>query len=151
MIVLAFETVTPAGSMALWRDGVLTSVEGDRAVAHAVRLPAGDYDIALFAWVASVALASNNSIYLPAEQGGGQNWNGYVNDKIVELSDAADSELDEAKRADIYNQMDQIIWDDMVTIPLTQWTELYANAGTVSGIAPNSFAGVTWNAETWTK
>ena len=118
---------------------------------NAVRLPAGDYDIALFAWVASVALASNNSIYLPAEKGGGQNWNGYVNDKIVELSDAADSELDEAKRADIYNQMDQIIWDDMVTIPLTQWTELYANAGTVSGIAPNSFAGVTWNAETWTK
>jgi len=100
---------------------------------------------------ATVALASNNSIYLPAEQGGGQNWNGYVNEKIVDLTNQADSELDEAKRADLYNQLDQMIWDDMVTIPLTQWTELYANAGTVSGVAPNSFAGVTWNAETWTK
>ncbi|MFM8265592.1 MAG: ABC transporter substrate-binding protein, partial [Acidimicrobiia bacterium] len=68
---------------------------------NAVRLPAGDYDIALFAWVASVSLASNNSIYLPAEQGGGQNWNNYVNDKIQPITDAADSELDEAKRADL--------------------------------------------------
>ncbi|MFM8791959.1 MAG: ABC transporter family substrate-binding protein, partial [Solirubrobacterales bacterium] len=118
---------------------------------NAVRLPAGDYDIALFAWVAGVALAGNNSIYLPAEQGGGQNWNGYVNEKIVDLTNQADSELDEAKRADLYNQLDQMIWDDMVTIPLTQWTELYANAGTVSGVAPNSFAGVTCNAETCTK
>ena len=118
---------------------------------NAVRLPAGDYDIALFAWVASVALAANNAIYLPAEQGGGQNWNNYVNADIVPIADAADSELDDAKRADLYNQLDQIIWDDMVTIPLTQWTELYASAGGVSGVSPNSFAGVTWNAETWSK
>lgn len=118
---------------------------------NSVRLPDGDYDIALFAWVASVALASNNSIYLPADQGGGQNWTGYSNPAIVEITNAADSELDEGVRADLYNQLDQIIWDDMVTIPLVQWVELYANAPTVSGIVPNSFAGVTWNAETWTK
>jgi len=39
----------------------------------------------------------------------------------------------------------------MVTIPLVQWTELYASAGSIGGVVPNSFAGVTWNAETWTK
>ncbi len=40
MVVLAFETVTPAGSVALWREGVLTAADGDRAQPHAVRLPA---------------------------------------------------------------------------------------------------------------
>lgn len=118
---------------------------------NAVRLPAGDYDIALFAWVATPALSSNNSIYLPPEQGGGQNWINYVNEDLVPLFDSANTTLDEAARADIYNQVDQILWDDMVTIPLVQWTELYASAGNVGGVVPNSFAGVTWNAETWTK
>lgn len=115
------------------------------------RLPASDYDIALFAWVASVALASNNSIYLPTDQGGGQNWNNWNRKEVAGLTKVADSELDEAKRADLYNQLDQLVWDDMVTIPLVQWTELYANAEAVSGVAPNSFAGVTWNAEKWLK
>ena len=118
---------------------------------NALRLPAGDYDIALFAWVATPALSSNNSIYLPAEQGGGQNWNNYVNEDLVGLFDSANVTLDEAARADIYNQVDQILWDDMVTIPLVQWTELYASAGSIGGVVPNSFAGVTWNAEIWTK
>ena len=29
--------------------------------------------------------------------------------------------------------------------------ELYASAGSIGGVVPNSFAGVTWNAEIWTK
>lgn len=118
---------------------------------NSVRLPASDYDIALFAWVASVALSSNNAIYLPADAGGGQNWNNYTNTKIVGLTDKADSELDEAVRAALYNELDQMLWDDMVTIPLVQWTELYAHSSKVTGVAPNSFAGVTWNAERWTR
>ena len=32
---------------------------------NAVRLPASDYDIALFAWVATPLLSSNKSIYVP--------------------------------------------------------------------------------------
>jgi tRNA threonylcarbamoyladenosine biosynthesis protein TsaB len=40
MVVLALETVTPAGSLALWRDGQVMSMMGDPGVPHAVRLPA---------------------------------------------------------------------------------------------------------------
>ena len=113
------------------------------------RLSASDYDIALFAWVAGVALSGNNSVYLPPDNGGGSNWNNWSREAVVGLTDAADSELNETKRANLYNLIDQLVWDDMVTIPLVQWTELYANAEKVSGVVPNSFAGVTWNAEKW--
>ena len=34
------------------------------------------------------------------------------------MFDQANAELDEAKRADLMNQIDQQIWDDMATIPL---------------------------------
>jgi tRNA threonylcarbamoyladenosine biosynthesis protein TsaB len=39
MVVLTLETVTPEGSVALWRDGVVEGVLGDGATPHAARLP----------------------------------------------------------------------------------------------------------------
>lgn len=39
MVVLALETVTPRGSVAVWRDGVCSSIEGDGHTPQATRLP----------------------------------------------------------------------------------------------------------------
>jgi tRNA threonylcarbamoyladenosine biosynthesis protein TsaB len=39
MVVLALETVTPHGSVAVWRDGVSTARVGDREIPHAARYP----------------------------------------------------------------------------------------------------------------
>lgn len=39
MVVLALETVTPEGSLAVWRDGSVTARAGDARVPHAARLP----------------------------------------------------------------------------------------------------------------
>lgn len=39
MVVLALETVTPRGSVAVWHDGTLTSSAGDGVTPHATRLP----------------------------------------------------------------------------------------------------------------
>lgn len=47
MLVLALETVTPLGSVAVWRDGTCVARTGDGAVPHAARLPQ--------AWIAAVA------------------------------------------------------------------------------------------------
>lgn len=49
MIVLALETVTPQGSVAVWRDDVCTSSTGDPSVPHAVRFPR--------AWIEALARA----------------------------------------------------------------------------------------------
>jgi peptide/nickel transport system substrate-binding protein len=110
------------------------------------RLPNSDYDIALFAWVATPFLSSNTSIYVP---GGPQNWNSYSNPEIQTLFDQANSEFDAAKRADLMNQIDQILWDDMATLPLFQFQEMVAYSDTVSGVVFNGPLGVTWNANEW--
>jgi peptide/nickel transport system substrate-binding protein len=116
-----------------------------------VRLPASDYDVVLFAWVATPALSSNNSIYLPADQGGGQNWNNWSNPQVKVLTDDANSEVeDEARRAGLYNELDQLVWADMVTIPLFQFQELVAYSDSVGGVVFNGPSGVTWNANEWT-
>ena len=113
---------------------------------NAVRLPASDYDIALFAWVATAALSSNTSLYVA---GGGQNWNGYNNPEIQTLFDQANVEFDAAKRADLMNQIDKIMWDDMATLPLFQFQELVSASDLVTGVVYNGPLGVTWNANEW--
>ena len=39
MVLLALETVTPAGSLAIWRDGHVVAQVGDTTTPHAARLP----------------------------------------------------------------------------------------------------------------
>ena len=113
---------------------------------NAVRLPASDYDIALFAWVATPALSSNTSIYVP---GGGQNWNAINVPEVQTLFDQANAELDAAARADLMNQIDQLLWDNMATLPLFQFQEMVAYSNTVSNVIFNGPTGVTWNANEW--
>jgi peptide/nickel transport system substrate-binding protein len=110
------------------------------------RLPASDYDIALFAWQATASISSNTSIYVP---GGGQNWNNYTNPDIQAKFDAANIEFDVAKRADMMNAIDVQLWADMATLPLFQFQDLVAYSDTVSGVVYNGPLGVTWNANEW--
>ena len=113
---------------------------------NSVRLPASDYDIALFAWQATPAQSANTSIYVP---GGGQNWNNYNNPKIKDLFDKANVEFDQTKRADLMNQIDAIVWDDMATLPLFQFQDMIAYSDKVSNVVYNGPLGVTWNANEW--
>jgi peptide/nickel transport system substrate-binding protein len=113
------------------------------------RLPASDYDVILFAWVATPFPSSNTSIYSAPTDGGDQNYNNYVNPELKTKFDAANSELDPAARAEMMNEIDSIIWEDMATLPLFQFQELVANADTVSGVEFNGPQGVTWNANEW--
>jgi len=113
------------------------------------RLPASDFDIALYAWQATPFLSSNDSIYLPADDGGDSNFGKWPATGMRELVDSASGELDEAKRAALYNEMDRLISADVATIPLFQWTELTAFASSVKGVSYNGTVGFTWNANEW--
>jgi tRNA threonylcarbamoyladenosine biosynthesis protein TsaB len=59
MVVLALETVTPQGSVAVWRDGHITSRTGDAPVPHAARFPSAWIDTLA---TAGVALADVNML-----------------------------------------------------------------------------------------
>jgi len=113
---------------------------------NAVRLPKGDYDVALFAWVGQPTLSSPESIYVP---GGGQNWQGYNSPAVADLYKKINTEFDDAKRLDLVNQADQTIINDVVSIPLFQLPDMLAYTDKLQNVTYNGPSGATWDANLW--
>lgn len=116
------------------------------------RLPAGDFDAALFAWVGSPIKSSATANYLSRERGGTKNYNNYRNSEVDELLLASDAELDFAKRTLLLNEADTVMAADLHSIPLFQLTDF---AAADRAIAPVSYLGFSggplWNAFAWQK
>ncbi len=66
MVVLALETVTPAGSFAVFRDGQVVATLGDAGVPHAARLPE-----ALVSWLGALGLQLEDVTHLAVVCGPG--------------------------------------------------------------------------------
>ena len=114
-------------------------------------LPAGNFDLALFSRVSS-AFPSDNAA--PYETSGGasgaSNFDGYSNPKVDSLFQQANSELNAGKAGAIYNQIDQQLWADMVSLPLYQDSTFLAHLRGYLNITDNpSASGPFWNAEQW--
>jgi peptide/nickel transport system substrate-binding protein len=99
-------------------------------------LPNGNFDIACFAWVGTpFAISSNQAIY---QSGSDSNYGAYANAKVDQLFTQAGSELDPAKAVTLGNQIDQQLWDDMVTIPLYTKPTFLAWRNTFTNITDNA-------------
>jgi len=101
-------------------------VETDNADADTVfqqRLPAGDYDFSMFIQVTSpdptaTSILSSEQIPGPANQGHGQNDWWYSNPEADKLLTSSDAELDADKRAEQIQDLDKILRDDWLNLPL---------------------------------
>jgi glutathione transport system substrate-binding protein len=114
--------------------------------------PKSEFDIIEFAWVATPFASGNVSIYCSYTNSNlcGENWDHYANPQVDTLLNQAASTLDPTKAATLYNQVDALLWKDMVTLPLFQQPQLYTWNSTYGNVLPNpSNAGLTWNAQTW--
>jgi peptide/nickel transport system substrate-binding protein len=111
-------------------------------------LPEHNFDIANFAWVATpFAVSSNQSIF---STGSAQNYGQFSNKQVDELFTQAVSELDQKKATELGNQIDQILYDEMATVPLYQKPQLIGWRNTYTGIGDNlSSQGPFWNAGVW--
>ena len=115
-------------------------------------LPKGEFDITQFAWVSTPFASRNMSIYCSYTNPSlcGQNWNHYSNKQVDNLLNQAVSTVNPAQAASLYNQVDTILWKDMVTLPLFESPQLYSWSNTFGNIIPNpSHYGVPWNAQIW--
>jgi peptide/nickel transport system substrate-binding protein len=111
-------------------------------------LEEGNFDIALFGWTGGTSLGANTSLYATGQ---GQNLANYSNEQVDELLADAEVELDEAERADLYNEVDEILWEDLPTIPLFQNPDVLTwQDAAVAGPSYNGFGGPTWNMAGWT-
>jgi peptide/nickel transport system substrate-binding protein len=114
--------------------------------------PKSEYDIIEFAWVATPFPSSNQSIYCSFTNSSlcGQNWNHYANAQVDSLFNQALTTTDATQAATLYNQIDSLLWKDMVTLPLFQQPQLYTWNTKWANILPNPTSnGLTWNAQTW--
>lgn len=110
-----------------------------------------DYDIALFAWVATPFASANKALYSnPDPELVGSNNTGYQNPEVVDLFDQALSETDADVAADLYNEIDRLLWEDMPTTPLYQKPTYLPYRSSIEGVQDNaSTAGPLWNAHEW--
>jgi peptide/nickel transport system substrate-binding protein len=115
-------------------------------------LPQGNFDIANFAWVGTpFAVSSNRDIY---RTGGGGNYGSYESKKVDDLFAEANGTTDEAASAELGNQIDQQLTEDMVTIPLYNKPTFIAWRNTFANIRDNPtsegpfFAAYAWGAKT---
>ncbi len=112
-----------------------------------VELSAGDWDVAMFAWAGSPLKSGSSEIY---RTDGGINFGGYGNPEVDALLDALNQELDAAAQVDISNQIDVLLWEDLVTIPVFSFPGVAAYSDNASNVIYNpSQNGLTWNASTW--
>jgi peptide/nickel transport system substrate-binding protein len=111
-------------------------------------LPNGNFDIADFAWVGGpFANSGNRDIY---RTGAGSNYGNYSNPKLDQLYAQASGEFDKAKAADLLNQVDQIVTDDMATVPLYNKPTFLAIRDTFANVKDNATQdGPFWNSGTW--
>jgi peptide/nickel transport system substrate-binding protein len=114
-------------------------------------LPKGEFDISEFAWVLSPFASGNESIYYSYNNPiGGDNWDHYSNAQVDSLFVQALSDTDPTTDAALYNQIDAILWKDMVTLPLFEQPDLYTWSTSYGNIEPDpANVNIPWNAYDW--
>lgn len=74
------------------------------------------FNVIAFGWVSTIfPMANVGQVYGCDSQ---SNYTGVCSDKITELTKKIDTEMDRAKRIEYTNQVDKIIWDETMTVPL---------------------------------
>jgi peptide/nickel transport system substrate-binding protein len=115
-------------------------------------LPGGQFDIGEFAWVLSPYASGNQAIYCSYTNKAvcGGNYDHYANKQVDKLFNKAVVTVDPTQATSLYNQVDKILWQDMVTLPLFQQPVLYGWSSKFGNIIPNtSSVGIPWNAQNW--
>ncbi|WP_432745355.1 ABC transporter family substrate-binding protein [Streptomyces sp. JH002] len=118
-------------------------------------LSQGTFDVAQFAWIGSNQRSGWSSTYRSSEctvEGKGNNNGCYANPEVDELLDQILITSDEDTAQELVAQVELLLWEDLVTIPIFQHPGITAWGDSVQNIVPNPSQGsITWNVHEWTK
>ena len=114
----------------------------------------GNFQLALFAWVGSPLLTSNNSIYCGNVSGTvtacGSNYDFSGSPQIDSFLTKGSSATTPLAERSAYNSADKLLWAGMYTLPLYQrLSSVFWNPHVHNVLANPSSAGVLWNANKW--
>jgi peptide/nickel transport system substrate-binding protein len=114
------------------------------AVAFGQRLPAGQWDIIVFAPAFYDPTDSERFLRCNAAP-----YFKYCNEEVDSLFDQGATTIDPDQRAGIYNQIQALLAKDVAWIPMYYLTGLTAFKTDVSGPTANGNGYVTWNVDQW--
>lgn len=112
-------------------------------------LPTGNFDLALYTRAASVFPSTNQGYYVSGAPGS-QDYDDHVEPAVGSLLDKASGELNAVSAAADYNQVDGLLWKDMVTLPLYQEPTFIAFNNHYGNIEANPGPSTPFaDADTW--
>jgi peptide/nickel transport system substrate-binding protein len=102
----------------------------------------GNFDMATFGWSGTpFPVTSTRNIYSTS---GEQNYGKIGTPEIDALYEQASGELDDARRVELGQQIDQLLWEQMPQLPLYQSTGAYAVRSTLANYGAQGFADVAY-------
>ena len=110
------------------------------------RLGARQYELIMFTWVRGAALPSVQALY---GCDGELNFMGYCSQAVTDLGARAEVEVDPTVRAQLVNDANRILAEDVPSLPLFLRPALLLQRETLRGPQVNPGAMGTWNVETW--
>jgi peptide/nickel transport system substrate-binding protein len=117
------------------------------------RLPNGDFDIILYAWIGNPDISGLDSIYgcrNDATNEAQQNNTGHCNKRADALLKKANTIFDTAQQANVTNQAFALIAKDLPTIPLFQKPTYLIYKSKFKGLKENpTNEGPVWNVGKW--
>ncbi|WP_299953924.1 ABC transporter family substrate-binding protein [uncultured Modestobacter sp.] len=115
-------------------------------------LEAGGFQAALFAWVGNPFVTSSQSIYqTPQGDNVQQNYSRIGTPEIDALFAELGTTPERERQAELGNEIDALLWEQMATIPLYQKPTFIAYQSSIEGVQDNpTEAGPLWNSQTWT-
>jgi len=107
-------------------------------------LQKGDFDLAL-----TSRPTGPTEVAAQFSTGAGFNHGRYSNPAVDDLIRQADAELDPARRLALHHRIEEILWDDMPTLPLQQALGVVFHRDTFANIVPALGGLLFWNAARW--
>jgi peptide/nickel transport system substrate-binding protein len=124
------------------------------ATAAGEALSGGAADLALLPMASttypSQAAAWYSMLLGPPGVGGSQDWSNYSSPALDSLLSRASAQLNPVTGSTLYQQADNLLWTQMVALPLLDEPNVIGIANAVAGAGPNPFgAGLLWFPSNW--
>ncbi|RSL30485.1 ABC transporter substrate-binding protein [Salibacterium salarium] len=95
----------------------------------------GEMPTFLIGWIGDNGDA-DNFLYTLLGTGSGNNYSFYSNEEVDSVLQEAQAETDEDKRADLYQEAQELINEDAPTVPLVHYESIMAGSNTLDGYTP---------------
>lgn len=119
-------------------------------------VPAGEFDTLMVAWDNAVPSDPDptsrlHSRFIPVETGAGANYVQFKNPEADALMEQGVRETDQAKRAEIYKQLQALLAEELPWAPLFNSTNKFGHVASLQGYEANPYTPTNFgNAASWT-